>query len=68
MNFRWKTDRGGTYDFGKTVSIKAQEKAGATFKGWVVKDGTLELSEEEASSPELTISMPATDVIPCCCI
>ena len=44
---------GGTYDFGKTVSIKAQEKAGATFKGWVVKDGTLELSEEEASSPSL---------------
>lgn len=30
---------GGTYDFGKTVRITAQEKAGATFKGWVVKEG-----------------------------
>ena len=54
---------GGTYDFGKTVRITAQEKAGATFKGWVVKEGELELSEEEAASPELTISMPAADVV-----
>ena len=54
---------GGTYEFGETARTTAQEKAGATFKGWVVKEGELELSEEEAASPELTISMPAADVV-----
>lgn len=56
-------DGGGSYDYGETVRLVAQEKSGQTFKEWVVLDGDLALSDEEKAMPELMFPMPACSLI-----
>lgn len=53
----------GNYEYNKSVRIMAQEKSGQTFREWVVLEGEFEFSEEQKTMPEVSIDMPACDLL-----
>lgn len=54
---------GGLYSPGDSVTVTADDAPeGQHFAGWVVSDGGLALTDDQAESTELTFTMPDADV------
>lgn len=52
----------GKYTFGNEVELEAGEQEHATFSRWVVEEGELSLSDEEAGDTDFVFTMPASNV------